>query len=108
MLINLPPPSQERLLTEMFSLLKPGGTIGLQEFDSASYVCDPEHSSWNILLNVWNDSFHSTGGNDFIGRSIGRLLRSAGAENVQMKTYVEVAQIGEYRRTHLLSLLESI
>ena len=108
MLINLPPPSQERLLTEMFSLLKPGGTIGLQEFDSASYVCYPAHPSWNILLNIWNDSFHSTGGNEFIGRSIGRLLRSAGAGNVQMKTFVEVAQIGEYRRTHLLSLLESM
>jgi len=92
----------------MLSLLKPGGTIALQEFDSASYVCYPTHPSWNTLLNVWNDSFHATGGNEFVGRALGHLLRKAGAENVQMKVHVEVAQIGEYRRTHLLSLLESM
>jgi SAM-dependent methyltransferase len=107
-LINVPPASQRALLDEMLSLLKPGGTIALQEFDSASFVCHPEHPSWNALLSIWNDSFHATGGNEFAGRSIGRLLRSAGVENVQMKAHVEVAQIGEYRRTHLLSLLESM
>src|SRR5262249_6508230 len=62
-LINLPPAFQQELLAEMLSLLKPGGTIALQEFDSASYVCYPEHPSWNILLSIWNDSFHAKGGN---------------------------------------------
>jgi predicted O-methyltransferase YrrM len=51
-LINLPPSSQEALLIEMFSLLKPGGIIALQEFDSASYVCYPEHPSWTLLLSI--------------------------------------------------------
>src|SRR5262249_57996050 len=69
-LINLPPTSQEALLIEMFSLLKPGGVIALQEFDSASYVCYPEHPSWSLLLSIWNDAFHATGGNEFIGRSL--------------------------------------
>jgi SAM-dependent methyltransferase len=107
-LMNVPPPSQEALLAEMLSLLKPGGTIALQEFDSASYVCYPEHPSWNLLLGIWNDTFHATGGNEFVGRSLARLLLLAGAESVQMKAHVEVAQIGEYRRTHLLSLIESM
>ena len=107
-LINIPLASQEALLTEMLSVLKPGGTIALQEFDAVSNVCHPSHPSWDTLLAVWNDSFHATGGNDFVGRSIGRLLRSAGVENVHMKVHVEVAQVGEYRRTHLPSLLLSI
>jgi ubiquinone/menaquinone biosynthesis C-methylase UbiE len=107
-LINVPAASQEALLAEMLSLLKPGGTIALQEFDSASYACYPEHPSWNILLSIWNDTFHATGGNEFVGRSLARLLRSAGAEKVQMKAHVEIAQVGEYRRTHLLSLIESM
>jgi SAM-dependent methyltransferase len=107
-LMNVPQPSQEALLAEMLSLLKPGGTIALQEFDSASYVCYPEHPSWNLLLGIWNDAFHATGGNEFVGRSLARLLLLAGAESVQMKAHVEVAQIGEYRRTHLLSLIESM
>jgi hypothetical protein len=89
-------------------VLKPGGMIALQEFDSVSYVCHPVHPSWDTLLGLWNDSFHATGGNEFVGRSIGHLLRSAGAENVHMKAHIEVAQVGEYRRTHLLSLLQSM
>jgi len=107
-LINLPPAFQQELLAEMLSLLKPGGTIALQEFDSASYVCYPEHPSWNILLSIWNDSFHAKGGNEFIGRSLGHLLRSAGVENIQMKVHVDVTQIGSYRRTQLLALFESV
>jgi SAM-dependent methyltransferase len=108
LLINFPPASQQALLTEMIALLKPGGTIAVQEFDSASYVCYPEHSSWNTLLGIWNDTFHAAGGNEFVGRSIEGLLRSAGVENVSMKVHVEVAKVGEYRRTHLLSLLRSM
>src|SRR5262249_568231 len=38
-LINVPPHFQKALITEMLSLLKPGGFIALQEFDFASYVC---------------------------------------------------------------------
>jgi SAM-dependent methyltransferase len=108
MLINLPPASQAALLGEMFSLLKPGGVIALQEFDSASYVCYPEHPSWNLLLRIWNDTFHGIGGDEFVGRSLARRLKSAGAENVKMKVHVEIAQIAEYRRTHLLALIESM
>src|SRR6516165_11634101 len=107
-LMNVPPASQRALLAEMVSLLKPGGTIALQEFDSASYVCYPEHPSWNILLNLWNDTFHANGGNEFIGRSLGHLLRSAGVENIQMKVHADVTQIGSYRRTQLLALFESV
>jgi ubiquinone/menaquinone biosynthesis C-methylase UbiE len=36
LLINFPAASQRALLTEMMSLLEPGGTIAVQEFDSAS------------------------------------------------------------------------
>ena len=108
LLINFPPALQHALLTEMIALLKPGGTIAVQEFDSASYVCYPEHPSWSLLLGIWNDTFHDAGGNEFVGRSIRRLLRSAGVENVSTKVHVEVAKVGEYRRTHLLSLLQSM
>ena len=73
------------------------------------YVCYPEHPSWVVLLGLWNDTFNATGGNEWVGRSLAGLLRSAGAENVQMKAHVEVAEVGrEYRRTHLLSLIESM
>jgi ubiquinone/menaquinone biosynthesis C-methylase UbiE len=107
-LINLPPAAQDALLVEMFSLLKPGGVIALQEFDSASYVCYPPHASWSRLLSIWNDAFQATGGDEFVGRSLAHRLQLLGAQNIKMKAHVEAAHIGEYRRTHLLSLIESM
>src|SRR5215813_7712679 len=66
-LINLPLVTQEAILAEMLSLLKPGGTIALQEYDSSSYICYPDHPSWNILLGVASDTFRAAGGNELIG-----------------------------------------
>ena len=107
-LINIPPVAQQAVLKEMLSLLRPGGTIAIQEFDFVSFACDPDHPSWNILFNTWCDAFHAAGGgNLFIGRSLARLLRSAGAENVRIDAHVNLPQVGEYQRTHILSLIES-
>src|SRR5262249_53552385 len=40
-LINIPLDAQQTVLKEMLSLLKPGGTIAIQEFDFVSFACDP-------------------------------------------------------------------
>jgi ubiquinone/menaquinone biosynthesis C-methylase UbiE len=107
-LINIPLPSQQAILTEMLSLLKPGGTIAIEEFDFVSFACDPDHPSWNLLFKVWCDAFNASGGNLSIGRSLGRLLRAAGAENIKFHAHANMPQVGEYQRTHLLSLIESV
>jgi hypothetical protein len=84
------------------------GTIAIQEFDFVSFACDPDHPSWNVLFNTWCDAFEAAGGgNLFIGRSLARLLRSAGAENVRVHAHANLPQVGEYQRTHILSLIES-
>ena len=107
-LINVPTAAQGAILAEMFSIVRPGGTIVLQEYDAASYVCYPEHPSWNVLLGIFNDTFHAAGGNEYIGRSLASLLRSAGAENVETRANAGFPKVGEYQRTHLLSLITSM
>ncbi len=107
-LINIPLATQQTILKEMLSILKPGGTIAIQEFDYVSFALDPDHPSWSVLFNTWCDAFHAaSGGNLFIGRSLARLLRSAGAENVRIHAHANLPQVGEYQRTHILSLIES-
>jgi SAM-dependent methyltransferase len=107
-LINIPLATQQTILKEMLSILKPGGTIAIQEFDYVSFACDPDHPSWNLLFKTWCDAFHAaSGGNLFIGRSLARLLWSAGAENVRIHAHANLPQVGEYQRTHILSLIES-
>jgi SAM-dependent methyltransferase len=103
-LINIPLAAEQAVLKEMLSC----GTIAIQEFDFVSFACDPDHPSWNVLFNTWCDAFHAAGGgNLFIGRSLARLLRSAGAENVRIHAHADLPQVGEYQRTHILSLIES-
>jgi ubiquinone/menaquinone biosynthesis C-methylase UbiE len=107
-LINIPVAVLQAVLKEMLSLLKPGGMIAIQEFDFVSFACDPDHPSWNVLFNTWCDAFHAASGStQFIGRSLARLLRSAGAENVRIHAHANLPQVGEYQRTHILSLIES-
>jgi precorrin-6B methylase 2 len=107
-LINLPTATQSAILAEMFSLLRPGGTIVLQEYDASSYACYPDHPSWNALLGIFNDTFHAAGGNEYIGRSLASRLRSAGAEKVEIRVHAGCPKVGEYQRTHLLSLIGSM
>jgi len=65
----------------MISLLRPGGTIILEDVDDISYTCVPLHPSWTILLDAFHATIHANGGNAFIGRELAGYLREAGIKN---------------------------
>jgi ubiquinone/menaquinone biosynthesis C-methylase UbiE len=105
-LVMINVPTREALLQEMISLLRPGGTIVLEDVDDISYTCVPLHPSWTILLDAFHAAIHANGGNAFIGRELTRYLRDAGIKNIRTKIHVGTVNPGEYRRMHLLSLLD--
>jgi len=105
-LVMINVPTRQALLQEMISLLRPGGTIVLEDVDDVSYTCAPLHPSWTILLDAFHSAFHANGGNAFIGRDLPGYLRDAGIKNIRVKIHVGTVNPGEYRRTHLLSLLD--
>jgi len=105
-LMNVPESNQKALVDQMVALLKPGGTIALQDYDRVSYVCYPEHPSWTILLDAYIEAFRASGGNGATGRSLPWLLRSAGVRDVQTKVHVRTVHVGESRRTLHLTMLE--
>jgi SAM-dependent methyltransferase len=100
--------AREAFLTEMLSLLRPGGTVALEDVDNVSWLCQPAHPSWDILLNAFHTVFHAGGGDGFIGRRLAILLHAAGVQNIQTKVTVETPPLGDYRRTHLISLIDSV
>lgn len=100
--------AREAFLTEMLSLLRPGGTVALEDVDNVSWLCQPAHPSWDILLNAFHSVFHAGGGDGFVGRRLPVLLHAAGVKNIQTKVTVETPPLGDYRRTHLLSLIDSV
>jgi hypothetical protein len=59
--------ARERFLDEMLSLLKPSGTIALEDVDNVSWLCQPAHPSWDALINAFHTVFHAGGGDGFRG-----------------------------------------
>ena len=43
-----------------------------------------------------------------MGRRLPALLWGAGVQNVQVKVTVATPKLGDYRRTHLISLIDSV
>ena len=50
LLLNLTRP--EEAVAEMARLARPGGTVALQEPDTAAWVCDPPHPAFDVLRDV--------------------------------------------------------
>jgi ubiquinone/menaquinone biosynthesis C-methylase UbiE len=104
-LVNVP--ERARLLSEMLALTAPGGTVALQDIDNVSWVCEPLHPSWSVLIDTFHTVFRAGGGDPFVGRRLPRMLREAGALEVGSRLHAELPHVGQYRRTHLIALIES-
>ena len=101
-------PERTQLLDEMLALTVRGGAIALQDIDNVSWLCYPDHTSWTMLMDAFHTIFRAGGGDPFIGRRLPSLLRQAGVADVGARVHSELPQPGQYRRTHLLSLVQSL
>lgn len=101
-------PDREALLSEMVALTRRGGTVVVEDIDNASWVCWPSHPSWDVLLETFHTLFVSRGGDPFMGRRLRDLLRRAGIADVRVNIHGDTSSPGDYRRTHLVSLIDSI
>ena len=58
----------------------------LEDIDNVSWLCQPAHPSWDILLNAFHTVFHAGGGDGFVGRRLPVLLHAAGVRNIQTQS----------------------
>jgi SAM-dependent methyltransferase len=100
--------AREHLLSEMIGLARPGAAIALEEIDNISWMCHPPHPSWTLFIDAFHTLFHAGGGNGYLGRAVPGMMRAAGLEDVQMHIDVDAPAPGDYRRTHLVSLIDSM
>ena len=89
---------------EMARLARPGGTVALQEPDSAAWATDPPHPAWKLLLTEVTGVYPRTGRDFHTGRPAARLLRDAGLRDVQVRALARLTAPGEYFQTFLLTL----
>jgi ubiquinone/menaquinone biosynthesis C-methylase UbiE len=100
--------ARETVLSEMLSLVRPGGIVALEEVDNVSWLCQPAHPSWNAILQAFHAVFQADGGDPFVGRRLPELLRRAGCRDIEVALHVDLALPGEYQRMHLVALLDSV
>ena len=105
-LVNMPLENQKAFVAQMVALVRPGGSIALENVDRASLVCHPECHSWSILNDVFRDAVRITNGDGNAGRTLPWLLRSSGITEIRTKVHVRALEVGEHRRTFFLDHLE--
>jgi hypothetical protein len=102
-LMNMPQAQQRTMVSQMLALLKPGGSIALQDYDRVLRVL-PRTS----ILGDFVQSPTPTPSVPAVAtarRVLPWLLRSAGARNVKTKIHASFVDVGDSRRTHQLGLL---
>ena len=96
------------VLRAMRDLVRPGGLVLAEEFDCGSWACHPRSRSWDTLLDVFTTVAEDGGADVTFGRTLPSRLRAAGLDDIQVSAHVHTPRPGDYLRSHLLSLLESV
>lgn len=87
-------------LVEIRRVLRPGGHIALRSPDWGGFVLWPADSDLDAAIVAYRDMQTRNGGDVFIGRRLGALLRASGFRDVIMtasyEIYPDPTLIGEY------------
>ncbi|HEY7610310.1 MAG TPA: methyltransferase domain-containing protein [Alphaproteobacteria bacterium] len=78
----------ERLIGEAMRLVRPGGTVALQEPDIATLNCHPPHPAWDRLKAALVAAFAVVGADVLLGRRLFALVRHAGLDDVQYRPFL--------------------
>ena len=98
----------ERLLQEAKRLTKTGGTIALQEPDGSSLNCYPPHPAWETLKNALLGAFRCVGADLELARRLYYVVRRAGLNDVQYRTFVVGVRSTDPMVDYLPSTVESL
>ncbi|MFJ2646070.1 methyltransferase domain-containing protein [Streptomyces sp. NPDC087420] len=98
LLINTTHPRQ--ILGSMAAAVRPGGWVAVQEFDWATWQCDPPHPAWSRLKALLTEVF---GGDVHIGARLPGLLSEAGLTDVRATAHAYYWRPGDRYQTLLLS-----
>jgi SAM-dependent methyltransferase len=103
LLVNVSNPAE--ILAEAVALVRPGGTVALQEVDWMSWQCHPNHPAWGRLRDLLTILWRSQALDPCIGRRLPSLLRDAGLHAVQARAHAGIDGPSEPHQRLLLTFV---
>ena len=100
-LVNVPDPLA--VLREAVAIVRPGGTIAVQEVDWLSWQCEPAHPAWTRLRNILTRLWHSRDLDPFIGRRLPALLELVGLVDVRAMSHAGVDMVDDWYQRLIVS-----
>ena len=94
------------MLEHIFSLVRPGGVVFLEEADIGTLLCVPAHPAWDRAVEAITCVFEEIGADLELGRKLFRLLHHRGLRNLQACPCVHALRAGEPMMFHIPSTLE--
>ncbi|WP_190802627.1 methyltransferase domain-containing protein [Leptolyngbya sp. FACHB-261] len=89
-----------KALQELHRVLKPGGVVGLRSPDWGGFLLAPASAELEEALAYYKQIQQRNGGDPYIGRQLGALLRQAGFTNIKVSAsyqcYENLSLIAEY------------
>lgn len=90
----------QKVLQEIWRVLKPGGVIGLRTPDWGGFLITPAHPELEQAISYYKMVQQKNGGNPYIGRHLGTFLKQAGFTQIQAtasyECYQNLSVIAEY------------
>jgi SAM-dependent methyltransferase len=103
-LVNVPDPLA--VLREAAAIVRPGGTVAVQEVDWLSWQCEPAHPAWTRLRTILTRLWHSRNLDPFIGRRLPAMLEQVGLVDVRAMSHAGVDMVDDWYQRLIVSFGE--
>jgi SAM-dependent methyltransferase len=99
-------PDADAVLDEMVALVRPGGTVAVQDVDWVSRICEPAHPAWDRIKSLIDQLWRANGMDVRLGRRLPGMLRRRGLTDLGVDAVVRVFQEGDAYRLLLADRAE--
>lgn len=97
-------PSPERAIAEMVRVLRPGGTLAVEDIDFAGHFCHPACPAFESYVRLYQAAVSQQGADPNIGPKLPGMLLDAGLEDVEVEVVQPTFRTGQAKTYTALTM----